>query len=277
MALFNHEAALRYFPALGDYRSAGTTVYWSVHARLLPYCEQTALHRVIDFSIPIAQQPAVAKIRIPYLLCPSEVNDRHRPDGPTFIHYPLTYAFNAGLWKIHQPTTATGAGSGVFLVNQNTRARDLLDGSSNTLGIAEVKAFTPYLRDGGQPSGDIPAPTSPESLGSFGGEFKTDSGHTEWVDARTHQTGFTTTFGPNTFCRHVHQGKEYDIDFNSMREGRSATVPTYAVVTSRSYHSGMVTVWMMDGSTRSVSNSIEISVWQALGTRHGGEIGFFDD
>ena len=77
-------------------------------------------------------------------------------------------------------------------------------------------------------------------IANFGGEFKVDSGHTEWVDARAHQTGFTTTFPPNQKIPYWTGGKEYDIDFNSMREGRSSTLPTYAVVTSRSYHSGGV-------------------------------------
>ena len=56
----------------------------------------------------------------------------------------------------------------------------MADGLSNTLGVSEVKAFTPYLRDGGNPSGVAAVPTSPSQLASFGGEFKVDSGHTYW-------------------------------------------------------------------------------------------------
>jgi len=270
LALHNHESALGRFPPLGDYDAAGSLVYWSFHARLLPYSEQANLHSLIDFKLPINQQPQVAKVRVPYLLCPSEPNDRERPDGPTFIHYPLNYSGNAGLWHIFQPPV--GQSSGVFLVNQSTRISDFADGLSNTVGIAEVKAFTPYLRDGGNPSTSVATPTSPSELASFGGEFKADSGHTEWVDARVHQTGFTTTFSPNTKCPYSFGDKTYDIDFNSMREGRSTTVPTYAVVTSRSHHVGLVQVFVMDGSTRSVSSTIELTIWRALGTRIGGEV-----
>ena len=57
-----------------------------------------------------------------------------------------------------------------------------------------------------------------------------------------------------------------------MREGRSTTLPTYAVVTSRSYHTGGVNALRMDGSIQFVSSSIEKSVWQSLGTRSGGEV-----
>jgi prepilin-type N-terminal cleavage/methylation domain-containing protein len=271
LSLFNHEAANKKFPALGDYETHGLAVYWSAHTRLLPYCEQTNLSNLIDFTRPISQQPHVAKVRIPHLLCPSEVNDRERPDGPTFIHYPHNYAFSAGHWKIFAPPR--GVGTGVFSVNEPRRIRDITDGTSNTLGVAEVKAFTPYLRDGGNPSGpDMPVPQTPSEFIAYGGDFKVDSGHTEWVDARIHQTGFTTTFPPQTVCPHVFQGKTYDVDFNSMREGRSTSIPTYAVVTSRSYHVGLVQVLMMDGSVRAIDQSIDRHVWQGLGTRSGAEV-----
>jgi prepilin-type N-terminal cleavage/methylation domain-containing protein/prepilin-type processing-associated H-X9-DG protein len=269
LALHNHESARKILPPLGDYLTAGNSVYWSVHVRLLPYLEQSKLHDLVDFTKPINVQPAVARMRMSHLLCPSEINDRERPDTPTFTHYPLSYGANAGLWHIAQPPNDRG--SGVFLINRSTKLAGITDGLSNTLGMAEVKAFTPYLRDGGNPSTATSAPANPSDVSAFGGEFKADSGHTEWVDARVHQTGFTTTFPPNTRVPHIDNGKTYDIDFNSMREGRSAIVPTYAIVTSRSYHSGGVNVLLMDGSVRSIGSSIEVGVWQALGSRAGGE------
>jgi len=128
------------------------------------------------------------------------------------------------------------------------------------------------VRDGGNPSGVAPVPSAPADVSAFGGEFKIESGHTEWVNARIHQTGFPTTFTPNTKVPHVDGGKLYDIDFNSMREGRSATLPTYAVITSRSYHTGGVNVLLMDGSVRMVADSVAIEAWRGLGSRAGGEI-----
>jgi prepilin-type N-terminal cleavage/methylation domain-containing protein/prepilin-type processing-associated H-X9-DG protein len=270
LALHNHESARKNLPPLGNYTEYGSTVYWSLHTRLLPYCEQGEFQKLIDFTRPIAQQPQVAKVRVSYLICPSEVNDRERPDGPTFTHYPLNYAGNAGDWYIYQPTQDRG--TGVFLLNRPLRMAEILDGTSNTLGLAEVKAFTPYLRDGGNPAGAAMRPNSPDQVASFGGEFKSDSGHTEWVDARIHQTGFTTTFSPNTFTPYSTGGKTYDIDFNSSREGRSPTLPTYAVVTSRSYHPGGVNILKMDGSVQFLASSIDRTVWQSLGSRAGGEV-----
>jgi prepilin-type N-terminal cleavage/methylation domain-containing protein len=273
LALHNHESTLGHFPSQGDYTLASGTVYWSLPTRLLPYVEQESLQRLIDFSRPISQQPQVARIRVPLLLCPSELNDRERPDGPTFVHYPINYGVNAGVWHLFQPPLGTG--DGVFLVNRVTRIGDIADGLSNTLGMAEVKAFTPYWRDGARPpAAGAAVPNTPADLAAYltGGEFKEDSGHTEWVDARTHQTGFTTTFPPNTRVPSTVNGVTYDVDFNSSREGRSPSLPTYAVVTSRSYHTGGVTVLLMDGSVRFVRDSVAQALWRALGTRAGGEV-----
>lgn len=270
LAMHNHESVRKQLPPLGDYLTNGNAVYWSMQTRLLPYAEQANLQNLIDYTKPISLQPQVARVRVPFLICPSEINDKERPDGPTFVHYPLSYAANAGEWQIMQPPT--GMGSGVFVVNNGTRLAAITDGTSNTLGMSEVKAFTPYLRDGGNPATLVPMPLLPEDVATFGGEFKSDSGHTEWVDARTHQTGFTTTFPPNQKVPYQNGGVPYDIDFNSMREGRSATLPTFAVVTSRSYHSGGVNSLLMDGSVRFVAQMIERNVWRALGTRDGGEV-----
>jgi prepilin-type processing-associated H-X9-DG protein len=87
------------------------------------------------------------------------------------------------------------------------------------------------------------------------------------------ESGFTTTFTPNTFVPYTYSdGNTYDIDFNSNQESASAIGFTYAAVTARSYHIGGVNVVLMDGSVGFVNNSILRSTWQALGTRAGGEV-----
>ena len=106
---------------------------------------------------------------------------------------------------------------------------------------------------------------------AFGGSFKPDSGHTEWVDSRVHQTGITSTFTPNTRVLFTSGGIEYDVDFNSSREGKTTNRTTYAAVTSRSYHPAGVLVVLMDDSTRLINSSVELDVWRKLSTRDGRE------
>jgi prepilin-type processing-associated H-X9-DG protein len=45
-----------------------------------------------------------------------------------------------------------------------------------------------------------------------------------------------------------------------------------AVVTSRSYHPGLVNAAMMDGSVRGVTTDVSVEVWRAMATRAGGEV-----
>ena len=113
---------------------------------------------------------------------------------------------------------------------------------------------------------------SPSDICSLGGVFKPDSGHTEWVDGRSHQTGVTTVFGPNTEVLCNVGGVEYDVDWTNQQEGLSATVATYAAVTARSHHPGVVNALLMDGSVRAFSETIDRQLWQELSTRNGNEV-----
>ncbi len=271
LALLNYHDTLRSYPAQMYLPVDEPATNWSIQARLLPFIEEQSLEGLIDWKVSYRDQPEVTKTRVGVYLCPSEVEDRHRPDGD-LTHYPLNYGVNLGSWFVFDPNTQEG-GDGLVFPNSRTRIRNVVDGTSKTLAFAEVKAFNPYLRDGVNPSAsDVAIPATPPDVVAYGGDFKTNSGHTEWVDGRAHQTGFTVTFPPNTQFVYQNNGRAYDVDFNSSREGKTIDQITYAVVTSRSYHPGGVQVSMADGSTRFVVDSIEPMVWRALGTRDGGEI-----
>ncbi len=270
IALHNYENAMSVFPPAGAYPIGGTGDSWSVQAHLLPYLEQANLQNLINWNASYAAQPLVTGQRVPTYICPSEINDKPRPDG-AITHYPLNYAVNLGTWRVYDPMSGEG-GDGAFSVNGGVAVRSFRDGMSNTLGLAEVKAYTPYLRDGGNPNATNAArPSSPAAIASLGGDFKSNSGHTEWVDARVHQTGFTTVFSPNTKVPYVSTGESFDVDFNSSREGKTTNRITYAAVTARSYHPRLVNALIMDGSVRSFGNDIRPEVWRWLGTRTGGE------
>jgi prepilin-type N-terminal cleavage/methylation domain-containing protein len=275
VGLHNHANTLSVFPPSGYYQPGHSSDPWSALARLLPYLEQANLQNLIDFSSSSDAAPlAVTATRVPLFLCPSEVQN-HLDDAGT--HWPLSYAVCAGTWFVLDPASGQG-GDGAFppspaSPNGSIRPTDVSDGLSNTLAMAEVKAFTTYLRDSGNPSGlGVPAPASPAAVAAFGGTLKPNGGHVEWVDSRTNHTGFTTVFTPNTVVPLPGGGTSYDVDFTSQREGKSATRPTYAAVTARSYHTGLVQVLLLDGSARPIQNGIGLDVWRALGTRAGEEV-----
>jgi prepilin-type processing-associated H-X9-DG protein len=117
----------------------------------------------------------------------------------------------------------------------------------------------------------VPPPATPAAATAFFGGTFDENGHTEWVEGDVHETGFTTTFTPNTKVPHTIGSQTFDVDVTSMRDGESTTLPTYAAVTARSYHPGGINVALMDGSVRAVNSGITLQVWRALGTRGGGE------
>ncbi|MCC6509483.1 MAG: DUF1559 domain-containing protein [Pirellulaceae bacterium] len=276
LALHNYHDTFRRLPPASIHSRTQTSDSWSVQARLLPQLEQANLQRLINWDLTYAQQGSVARTRVPTYLCPSDSNDRGRPDplpsDPNFGHYPLCYGVNMGEWFIFDPRTGNG-GTGLVYPNSRLDLAGVIDGTSNTLAFAEVKAFTPYIRDVGSPSTlGMASPATSMAVAALGGSFKADSGHTEWVDGRIHQTGLTTTFTPNTLTPYTSSGRVYDVDFNSAREGKSITLPTYASVTSRSYHTGGVQIGRVDGSVQFISQSVDLLTWRALGTRGAGEV-----
>jgi prepilin-type N-terminal cleavage/methylation domain-containing protein len=300
LAVLNFESAKRHFPPSMIHKP-GTTFTsnngsWSVHGRIMPYIEEGAsavkvnMEQAWDDGFttgtpdPTKNWATVRQLRITTFACPSDANNVSRTkSGVTYV-YPHTYGFNFGTWFVYDPATGAG-GDGAFHPNSKFKSGAFGDGMSKTLCVAEVKAFTPYVRNTSDPGGTYPPGSPPadpavmsglatgasSSDQKLGATTNDCTGHTEWPDGRVHHAGFTTVFPPNTRVPHTVGGITHDFDFNSRQEGSSATQKTFAAITSRSHHKGLVTVSMLDGSTKAVNDEIDGAVWRALGTRAGGE------
>ena len=254
---------------------------WSAQARALPYIEQGAMYEKVNFSAAYVAGQSPAIDRVDLLMCPSETNDVHRlsdhdsnPSTPEVaVHHPLNYGVNMGVWLVHDPNLSI-PGKGAFAPNTSFTPSAFVDGLSNTLMMAEVKAFQRYRRNANPAyTSDPGMPNSAADLAALrddGQAVPRDSGHTEWVDGRVHQTGFTAVFTPNTIT--PFGSANYDTDYNSQQEGRSLTNHSYAAVTARSWHGGIVNVAMMDGSVQAVSDAILRSTWHNLADRMDGNI-----
>jgi hypothetical protein len=268
--------------------TAGTTLSgnngsWSIHGRILPYLDQGNAYSQIrlDLSWDAASNVAtkVPVLRVPTYQCPSDpAGSQLRVDAAGLpLTHPQTYGFNFGTWLVWNPATGQG-GDGAFFPNSGLNTAAFTDGTSNTLAAAEVKSFTSYYRNTPDPGPTPPSSTAVVAGYASGAQFKLgpntndNTGHTEWCDGRVHHEGITTVFTPNTFVRYVHSdGRTYDVDYNSRQEGQSLTQPTYAAITARSHHTGLVHVLLMDGATRTVNDNVNLGVWRALGTRNGRE------
>jgi prepilin-type N-terminal cleavage/methylation domain-containing protein len=246
---------------------------WSIQGRLLPFLDQNNAYSQVDLGVAWDAQgdTGVPTMRVPTYLCPDEINDLVRVDASGNPRvYPLTYGFNMGTWLIYDPVNGK-PGDGPFFVNSRVRPVAVRDGTSNTLCATEVKAFTSYIRNTADP-GPLP-PLDPAFFAGFSGQLKLgpnlqdNTGHTEWPDGRVHHSGITTVFTPNTFVAWEYDGRTYDIDFNSVQEGKRSDQSTYAAITARSYHKGgVVNIARLDGSVDAIQDAIDLDVWRQLGT-----------
>lgn len=272
LALHNYLEALSVFPPANCYSSTSSSVSWSMQSRLLPYLDQANLQNLANFNVSYSDplNSAVTGTRIPVLLCPSNVNDRAKlSTSGGNNHYTFSYAASRGTWMVWDPATQT-AGNGAFGVNTRYTSASFTDGLSNTIGLSEVKSFQPvYSKSNASAAVGLPMPLTPTAVSGMCSGTLSANGHSEWVDGKVHETSFTGTLSPNS---QVLNGG-VDVDYVSITEQNpTSTAVTYAAVTSRSWHVGIVNSMLMDGSVRSVSENISTTVWQALITRSGGEI-----
>lgn len=279
LATHNYESSHRLLPpgTMFDLTAAPNAKIgiWGVHARLLPYLEQDNLGRRLDFSKAWDFQMSIDALRVPAYFCTSdpEAGTLRDPGGGRPKLFATTYGFNYGTWFVYDPITGK-RGDGLFFPNDSLAMGQVADGTSQTILLSEVKSWNVYMRNVGNSPLSMPQSVSEaQALLNSGGEFK-NTGHTVWTDGQVHHSGFTSTFPPNTVIPFVRSGITYDADFTSWEEGKETGSgrPTYAFVTSRSYHPGAVNVAFLDGSIQMVSESIKVAPWRALSTRSGGEV-----
>lgn len=285
IAMHNHHETLGTFPgASGPVKPDGTNFGFSALAQILPFVEQDNLQRLIDLNQPLylgsgpnrvlnpVHQSAAATV-VPLFLNPAD------GQKPVFVSY--FSASSAG--TNYAINTGTGLGSfvdlrfptdGVFWFGSQVRISDLIDGSSNTLLMAEIllgpdrNATGPLPHSGGTsprwsanrssgrsvvstPPGGVNPPLS-ESDCAAATSWRGARG-AGWIYPDLSSTGFNTYLPPNSpqpDC-FAHGTGWY---------------------TARSPFPSGVHCSFADGSVRLVRNSIQVQVWRALSTRAGGEV-----
>lgn len=279
LGMHNYETLVKTYPPSACLTPNNTGGAWSAQARILPFLEQGSVFKGINFNYSYSHptNSQVPPMRLSLFVCPSEISDTVRNNSSGVkVHYPINYGVNQGVWLVYDPLARFG--TGMFYPNSMMTTGAIRDGLSSTLCAAEVAMWSPSYRNlGGTPT----QPTDPAQICTMGGTPKMgltlyeNTGHTEWVDGKVHQTGFTTCFTPNrnVLC----PGSPYEnVDWTSWTEtsltGSAYIESTFAAVTSRSYHPGVVNVVFMDGSARAISEGVDLSTWQAFSTPNRGDV-----
>ena len=240
-AMHNHHAAHGAFPV--GYASRALTTNgdglgpgWGWSAYLLPYLEQDALHRRIDFTRDItdAYHAQVRTTSLPGFLCPSDA-----PTALTFTAVPgcdVAFANYVGLGGNFEVSDNPDVNTGVLLRNRPIRIADITDGTAATLMVTERHSFrSPMTTWTGAVTNCVNPPLNP---------------------------GFEDE-GPPTLIL---------LNTGEAADRRTPNNPLMHVEDASSRHLGGVNALLCDGSVRFLRNGIDPFTWAGLGTRDGGEV-----
>lgn len=276
LATHNYEAQHRLLPTTSG---TSTTMAFSPHSHILPHIEQGNLQRVVDYTVPLttgsggsqtlnpAQQQA-AQTLVTFFICPSDGGPvLFQNTGANFA--PTNYMFNMGTGELTadgvQQWHMSNPNDGLFWYSSKVAVKDIGDGTSNTLLLAEG------IRGTNQQTNTPPVTADEQvrAMVSMGGALLnlTDSfcqskytGNNfanrrggAWIWGTGFNCYFNTHFQPNQ--------KDYNCAINGMGWVKAA-----------SFHQGGVNTALCDGSVRFIANDINHGIWQALSTRNGGEI-----
>jgi prepilin-type processing-associated H-X9-DG protein len=264
---------------------------WGVSSRITPFLELGSLYNAINFTNKTSDPTNATAVstQLKVFICPSEVNPQAlsttNAAGVTKVYGVSNYGWCEGTWYTFGGTTTNAANPSAFGSNASRRLASFTDGLSNTMISAEVKTYTPSYHDCGQvpppgPTGtnafpDVAtvlasiaaAPTSGCKLAT-GPSASLGGGHTRWCNGNSFYDGFTTALPPNTLSPAGTPALDSDMSSEDEDDGG----PTYAAITSRSYHPGGVNALFADGSVHTIKNSVNVLTWRACGTVGGGEV-----
>jgi len=218
-------------------------------ARILSFMEQAPLFNKIDWNIMPGGGGVNAQVRtveIPAYRCPSDPGHRGTTGQTTYgpTNYIASIANTTGYFA--GGSAWRNNGFSIMYQNSKTLVRDVLDGTSNTMAVAECVVGSPALEEN--------AAGTPSACPGAGTK-KTDRGYS-WFYANTMQTWtFTTLVGPNT----------------KITECRQSTGGA-AILGARSQHTGGVQILLCDGAVRFVSDNINLVTWQNLSNKADGQV-----
>lgn len=230
--------------------------------RAFPTSRNVAL-RITEF---IAGSPA-------YWKCPS---DHRFDDGGSYT----SYLVNDGVVMEGYNTTISyyrrGLRDNGFSIDppwpipsRDTKASEITDGLSNTVAVAERLLIPPtdghvaesdLLADSRRYFWRLPAsyPAIEPLISDCRGNRLSLYPIVSYTSGAIFGFGYDHTLGPNEFA--------------CTGSGSLGDRPIYYYLNpASSEHPGLVNVLMGDGSVRSVAESVDLTVWRAIGTRNGNE------
>jgi prepilin-type N-terminal cleavage/methylation domain-containing protein/prepilin-type processing-associated H-X9-DG protein len=274
LALHNYHSTFRRFPGIGPTSATA----FSIQAQILPYAEQQSLVDLVDFQSPIytggghagpatihPNNEQAARHLVPMFRCPS--------DGQQDLF--TEFDCNAALGQAYRGTNlvvSTGSGrdgnwrisnrtDGLFYYGSATRFASMIDGTSNVVVFSETllgngvsQATEPPARPHEMVAVQMSRAPNPNmwDITASPNSWRGYRGYA-WILGKAAPTTFSTYSTPNP--RHP-----------------DAVWMAFGWFSARSFHPGGVNVGLGDGSVRFVSDTIDRTTWQNLGSIADGQV-----
>ena len=249
LAMHNYHDTVNRFP----YASHGAT-YGGWVLFVMPYLDQAPLYNKWDHSTQyyVAPNVSLTQGRLAAHSCPSDTpTATWIATGMPNYNYAVNFGntSNARVSPLNGVTFSKapfhyegfrGSGPGI-----SYGLRDITDGTSNTLMLAEVR----------------------------NGIFNNDLRGLTWFGSHS---GFTTHNSPNTATPDYSESQWCPAgastpDLPCAGSSGDSTGATPLNMSARSRHTGGVQVALCDGAVRFISNNIDLNTWRALSSMQGNE------
>ncbi len=311
-AALNYESGKKTFPlgrtvgTIANDPNNTQAIHWGQMAYLLPFIEEQAIYSQILFvhdatHTDVDSFPDVEKSQPPSFLCPSD-SDRLSNSGPA----PDTacgqdgfgrcnYRGNGGSdigyypdqkYPIAGNNTDHEHNNGIFLANYTVSAKQVTDGLSHTAIFSEMvkgdgTRLATDISDWFQVGGSYSNASNPGALATacmalptplpLGSQQFHCAGR-NWVRGDYATTRYNHVLPPNSrSCAYNVQ-----VPGNGVSAGGSMTANQVnefgSASTASSKHSGGVVCATADGATHFIADSIDATIWSALGSRNGEEV-----
>jgi prepilin-type N-terminal cleavage/methylation domain-containing protein len=277
LALHNYHSALQCFPPAVLWGNRTKAQHHTWLTLILPYMEQQSLWGTVDFTRPAWGQKVVstplASLRCPsdsVFMNPSQTHDiavTNYSASEGMDWWPKPYILKPADWNgdgswmpaFQDGITASGEGSGVFVVLSATNIRDIKDGTSNTIMVAERDAAG-YYGSPDPPQGMGRGAPRDGANGVFNAAFlgvayrgeaaNEDPNHQWYLECNGAAKSTKTWFVQNPYAYQpvyrTYRG------FNNDWDGPS------------SLHPAGIHILLADGSARFISNSLSYGTWLKL-------------
>lgn len=274
LAMHNYHDVYLMFPLGGCAKPSGTfgmDISIGAFAAILPYMEQSNLKNLyVDEITWEGQSPQVARSIVKPYLCPSNTGEAVETN-PVLASYPIGQEIGAVHYLLSKGAAqgwcfnpSSDQNIGMFGINLRTRFRDITDGTTNTLCVGEGATGQPWqVSAGPAPNVPIPAPNGRVQQG--------------WIAPQPNPltiqglSGYTTGGNYGTTVWKLNKNPVVETLYDDGDLGNCNSANDYTS-NFRSPHEGGGQFLLGDGSGRFISENIDQGVYNALGTRGGGEV-----